>query len=254
MLTISANGNGITDPPVGGYSYLKGTAVNLTATSTSSWKFANWSGPVANPDSATTTVTMDSNKNVIANFASIYRLLTSVIPSAGGSVSPSGGTYDQGATVALTATPASGYLFVSWSGDASGTNLTTSVTMDSDKNVIAYFEKLYQTIEYQMPPGAVNGSSVSYSKSLTAGQEFDGFVELTGHDYGYDWSYKFTFEVLGPGGEAIHQWTGNWVNSPHHDFVFTASYSGKYTLRVSHVSFWVKDLKIKIWPPGWGNP
>ena len=80
-----------------------------------------------------------------------YNLSTSVSPSGGGSVSPSNGTYLSGASVTLTATPASGYQFVSWSGDASGTNLTATITMNSNKNVIATFEQVARVNNLELP-------------------------------------------------------------------------------------------------------
>ena len=56
-----------------------------------------------------------------------YTLTVNVSPSGAGSVSPSGGEYDSGVTVTLTATPDSGYTFDYWSGSAAGTNPTTSI-------------------------------------------------------------------------------------------------------------------------------
>jgi uncharacterized repeat protein (TIGR02543 family) len=69
-----------------------------------------------------------------------YTLTTDVSPPGAGSVSPSGGSYDAGLTVSLSATAASGYTFDHWSGSAAGTNPTTTITMDSDKDVTAHFE------------------------------------------------------------------------------------------------------------------
>jgi hypothetical protein len=109
-----------------------------------------------------------------------------------------------------------------------------------------------QRIQYNMPAGSVAGSSVSYIKQLNAGEQVSGFVELTGQYYSVDWSYNWHFQILGPGGESLHDWQGHWVNTPHHDFNFTASYTGRYTLRVSHASSYSKNLVIEIRPAGWG--
>jgi uncharacterized repeat protein (TIGR02543 family) len=70
-----------------------------------------------------------------------YTLTTNVSPPGAGSVSPSGGDYDSGMSVTLTATPASGYTFDHWGGSATGTNPTTTLIMNSDKSVTAYFEQ-----------------------------------------------------------------------------------------------------------------
>jgi len=69
-----------------------------------------------------------------------HTLSVSVTPSGAGSVSPSGGEYESGVQVTLTASPASGYTFDYWSGSASGTIPTVTVTMDSDKSLTANFE------------------------------------------------------------------------------------------------------------------
>ena len=70
-----------------------------------------------------------------------YTLSTSVSPSGSGSVSHFGGSYKAGSTVTVTAQRAYGYVFDHWGGDASGTSPTITITMDSDKSIIAYFIK-----------------------------------------------------------------------------------------------------------------
>jgi uncharacterized repeat protein (TIGR02543 family) len=47
--------------------------------------------------------------------------------------------YNSGTTVQLTATPNSGYTFVSWSGDATGSVNPITVTMTANKNITANF-------------------------------------------------------------------------------------------------------------------
>jgi len=69
-----------------------------------------------------------------------HTLTTIVSPSGAGSVSPSGGEYESGVQVTLTANPASGYAFDHWSGSASGTTTTITITIDSDTSLIANFE------------------------------------------------------------------------------------------------------------------
>ena len=44
-------------------------------------------------------------------------------------------------TLTVTATPDSGYLFKEWTGDASGTSSTVSISMDTDKEISAIFYK-----------------------------------------------------------------------------------------------------------------
>ena len=54
-----------------------------------------------------------------------------------------GPSYKEGTVITLTATPASGWKFVKWTGDVTSTNATVTVTMDGNKNVQAVFEKGY---------------------------------------------------------------------------------------------------------------
>jgi uncharacterized repeat protein (TIGR02543 family) len=69
-----------------------------------------------------------------------HTITINISPPGAGSVSPSGGEYESGAQVTLTASPAIGYTFEHWSGDASGTISTITITMDSDKSLTAHFE------------------------------------------------------------------------------------------------------------------
>lgn len=70
-----------------------------------------------------------------------YTLSTTASPSAGGTITanPSATSYASGTVVTLTATPASGYVFSGWSGAASGTSVSTTVTITSNLAVTASF-------------------------------------------------------------------------------------------------------------------
>lgn len=89
----------------------------------------------------------DPNANVADKYGSgpppgKYLLTTTVTPVASGNgvaLDPPGGAYDPGTAVKLTAVPARGYAFTSWSGDASGTANPVTVTVDQDKKVVANF-------------------------------------------------------------------------------------------------------------------
>jgi uncharacterized repeat protein (TIGR02543 family) len=70
-LTIAINGSGSTTPAADEHQYSEDEAVTITATAASGWQFDNWTGDVANANSATTTVTMDASKTVTANFSEV---------------------------------------------------------------------------------------------------------------------------------------------------------------------------------------
>ena len=84
-LTIQLSGNGSTSPAVGIHDYHEGTVVSITATPESGWQFDSWTGDVSNPVSATTTVTVDSDKAVTASFSRIMRAQISW-PLVGGTI------------------------------------------------------------------------------------------------------------------------------------------------------------------------
>lgn len=146
-LTMEVNGNGSTIPSVGSHTYDAGTVVDISATPDTGWEFNSWSGDVTNPSSSSTTVTIDADKSVIANFIEIspviYTLTLTCEPNGEGSLTLSptaeGNQYEAGTSVELTATPADGYVFDTWSGDLNGSTNPASVSMDSDKEVIANF-------------------------------------------------------------------------------------------------------------------
>jgi len=78
---------------------------------------------------------------VTATAAKQYDLTANVDPPGSGSVTldPAGGTYEEGTDGTATANPTSGYEFDHWSGDASGTSTSVTVTMNSEKSITAHF-------------------------------------------------------------------------------------------------------------------
>jgi polyhydroxybutyrate depolymerase len=126
------------------------TQINLTARPDSKCRFVNWTGDVdavANPDAATTTVTIQPNTDceVTANFIAQYDLTIS--STSGGKVTMPGEgthTYDVDTVVNLVATPDSGYQFVRWTGSgivAYSHAASTTITMSRDCTVTANFEE-----------------------------------------------------------------------------------------------------------------
>ena len=103
--SVSPAGGGTIAPE--GTTYDAGTKLTLTATPASGYTFDHWSGDVTGT-LTTTTVIINGDKTTTAHFKRQYILSTSANPVGGGTLKPSGGTYDAGSTAKLTATPASG--------------------------------------------------------------------------------------------------------------------------------------------------
>lgn len=68
-----------------------------------------------------------------------YTLTVSTSGSGTVSLNPSGGVYLSGTTVTVTATAASGWDFIGWSGDLSGSTNPATITMNSNKSITASF-------------------------------------------------------------------------------------------------------------------
>jgi uncharacterized repeat protein (TIGR02543 family) len=80
-LTLEVKGAGSVTPSVGSHSYTEGTAINITATPDTGYRFDGWTGEVGDASSASTMVTIDSDKTVVANFskAKLTPLLLGII-------------------------------------------------------------------------------------------------------------------------------------------------------------------------------
>ncbi len=74
----------------------------------------------------------------------VYSLTTAVLPAATGTVAknPDYALYAPDSVVTVTASPIAGYEFANWSGDASGANTSTTVTMTANKTVTANFQQI----------------------------------------------------------------------------------------------------------------
>ena len=146
----STDGCEVTTPGEGTFTYNAGTVVDLVANPASGYRFVNWTGNVgtiANVTDASTTITMQGNYSVTANFIAQYDL--TIDSTDGGEViTPGEGTftYDAGTMVDIVATPASGYYFVNWTGDVSTianvNAATTTITMNGDYSITANFEQI----------------------------------------------------------------------------------------------------------------
>jgi len=112
----------------------------------------------------------------------VHTLATVVEPVGGGTVDPSGGTYDHNAVVSLAATPALGYRFDHWSGGL-GTVSPVDVTMDGDKTITATFTATAHTITASAGTGGSITPSGAVSVNDGANQAF-AIAALPGYAIG----------------------------------------------------------------------
>ncbi|MDG2491894.1 MAG: VCBS repeat-containing protein [Flavobacteriaceae bacterium] len=89
-----------------------------------------------------------------------------VTSGVGGGVSSSGGSYTQGKSVSITATPDPEYIFVNWSNGSTDNPL--SVTVNSNQTVTANFEKRKYPLTISITgSGTVSEEIISSGKSTT---------------------------------------------------------------------------------------
>src|SRR5450756_2342423 len=121
------------------------TGAPVTAVPHAGYHFVSWSDGIFTAARTDTNVTV--NVNVSASFAiniSINRYTLTANVSGSGSVakSPDQSSYAHGISVQLMATPATGWHFVGWSGDLSGTTNPATITMGVSKTVTAIYAPL----------------------------------------------------------------------------------------------------------------
>ena len=186
-------------------SHPSGTVVILTALPDPCYQVKAWTGTDDDTSTATTnSVTVTSEKSVSVEFElaepnvpTRYSLGVTVDGGgAGGSVSPSSGTYDEGAVVPLTAIPYEGWRVKSWAGidpnSADADPCQAVVTMDDNKEVTIRFELI--------PP------PISYVLTASVVDEIGGTVSPTQRTY-YD-TYGETVIATPLTGYQVKQWTG----------------------------------------------
>jgi hypothetical protein len=179
------------------------------------------------------TVTVNgANLSVAIPYSTQYFLTMIAYPPAGGTVTPTSSWYAAGASVVLSAVPATGYAFLNWSGSGpgnyTGTSATPTITMNGpiSENATFGFEYAVTFQESGLPDGvswsvtfhgttqsgylvfldfsAPNGT-YSYSVAPIAGYHADsyaGAVTVKGNDVTVQitWvrvTYNVTFEETG---------------------------------------------------------
>ncbi|MDD5559066.1 choice-of-anchor tandem repeat GloVer-containing protein [Candidatus Methylomirabilis sp.] len=205
-LTVTKTGTGsgtVTSSPAGiscgtdcTEPYASGTSVTLTATPDPGSTFAGWSSTsnravfarrrssqksrAAGSDCTNGSVTLDAAKTCTATFTlSTYALTVTKAGTGSGTVtsSPAGiscgttcaTTFANGATVTLTATPATGSTFAGWSGACTGTG-ACSVTLDAAKSVTATFNVLSFTLTVTKT-GTGSGTVTSSPAGISCGTD-----------------------------------------------------------------------------------
>jgi alpha-tubulin suppressor-like RCC1 family protein len=155
-LTVSSTiGGSVAALGQGTFSYEAGTVVELMAEAEAGYEFVKWTGDVdtvADVNAASTTITMNDDCEILADFEVIppvqYNLTTS--STAGGSITVPGEgiyPYDEGTVVELVAEAEEGYKFVRWTGDVGVIQdvdaAQATITINGSYSIGASFERKY---------------------------------------------------------------------------------------------------------------
>lgn len=153
LYTGAGPGGNVSDPEPPGDNYIAMSNVDITAEADDDYDFSYWSGTgvdagkVSNPNSASTSILLDNNYAVYANFApksGNFSLTLLADPAEGGSPLYYGSPpFEYGTEVYIYANPNSGYTFTGWTptdGIADPSAAYTTVRMTVDREVTANFE------------------------------------------------------------------------------------------------------------------
>lgn len=151
----------------GAGTYLPGSTNIVTATPNTGYIFENWSeNGVVVSESSNYSLTLNSSESLVANFLPPVSLTTTATPPNGGTVIGGGSNFIAGTPTYLSAAPNSGYVFVSWTGDATGTDNPLSVTVATNLNVIANFAPVLSNISLTLATNGTGSVSVSPKANL----------------------------------------------------------------------------------------
>ena len=156
--------------------YQLGQSCTVTATPNAGYTFVNWmeNGNVVSTN-AVYTFNVTGNHYLTANFQAQpqnYTVSVSANPTNGGTVS-GGGTYQQGQSCTVTATPATGFTFLRWTENGSqvSTNASYTFNVTGNRSLVANFTVQSYTITAAANPtdgGTVaGGGTYNYGQSCT---------------------------------------------------------------------------------------
>ncbi|MCR4659623.1 MAG: fibronectin type III domain-containing protein [Bacteroidales bacterium] len=164
-LTLLTNNDSLgTVTGAGTYKYMR--QVTISAVATGNNYFSQWSDGNAN---ATRTISIDSNITLTAIFSEVRtHMVTLNANSAQGTVEGAG-TYNEGTTVTVTATPNYGYIFAGWSDSSMNNPYSFVLTQDTILTANFVFDTFTVTVQSNNGTmGTVSESQrVNYTGSVT---------------------------------------------------------------------------------------
>ena len=190
----------------GAGTYTHYSTCTLVGTAGEGHTFFNWTeNNVEVSTNATYSFTVTGPRSLVAHFINRYVITVTANPTNGGTVA-GGATYDEGTSVTLTATPATGYHFVNWTlnGNEVSTNATYTFTAQAAGDYVANFAINSYEITATVAPantGTVTGAG-SYNHFATCTMVATPatgyhFVNWTENGTQVSTSATYSFEVTG---------------------------------------------------------
>ena len=174
-ITVSAN-PAEAGTVTGGGVFEETDEIAVKAVANEGYEFVNWTeGETVVSTEANYSFAVLADRNLVANFE---KLTYTVTATATNGTVEGAGTYEHGAEVTLTATPAEGYEFVNWTAgeEVVSTENPYKFTVTADVALVANFEKLTYTVTATATNGTVEGAGTyehGAEVTLTATPAFD---------------------------------------------------------------------------------
>ena len=186
--------------------FYEGQSCTVTATPNTGYSFVNWTenGTTVSTN-ASYTFTVTGDRDLVANFsqtAQMYTITATANPTNGGTITGAG-SFAEGQTCTLIATPATGYTFTNWTknGSVVSTNANYSFTVNEAGAFVANFTLNSYAITASVNPanagtvtgaGTYNhGASVTLTATANTGYTFTNWTK-NGTQVSTNATYTFT--------------------------------------------------------------
>lgn len=164
-----------------------GATLVIEAFADNGYEFTKWSnGSTANPQ----TIIVNENQEIVAEFSKLKYPLNITVVGEGQVLEEDLTTsknYEYMSNLKLTAIPAQGWHFVSWSGDITSTESIIEVSIDKTKNITVTFEKnIYTLTTNIIGEGSISEKIINSGKD--SNYEYNTTIELTANP-SYGWAF-----------------------------------------------------------------
>ena len=146
----------------------------------------------------------DEQINISTPSPSIEKYSLFVNSTVGGTTNSSGGEYEDGTSVSITATPNSGYYFTGWTGSTTSNELTLDITITEDISLVANFQLIpvYSLTVTTTDGGTVDinegsyeeGSEITITASASENYKFVNWTNSNGDQIGEEESITISLD------------------------------------------------------------